>query len=316
MSSSSPTVTPLDAEPSIAARIAAALPSLTPIHRRMGEYVLANPFRAATMRIDELANAVDASIATANRFARALGFDGYPALRAALVRGFEATLAPVERLRSAQEREAGARGGELIDASFEQALANLDRTRGRLDRANVEAAVDSLLAARRIFLVGMGASAFLAGLMEHGLSVYRDNVHSLALLGGPTDAARRLFNARGDDLVVAIAFPRYVHDTIELARRAAERGAPVLAITDGPDSPIAPFATRALFVHAERRLAATSEAAVLALLEALIDAVAHRSQRSARAAAEVTEFMLPWLEARGACVAPPRPPRRSRKTDR
>lgn len=282
--------TPLAAEPSIAARIAAALPSLTPIHRRMGEYVLANPFRAATMRIDELANAVDASIATANRFARALGFDGYPALRAALVRGFEATLAPVERLRCAQEREAGARGGELIDASFEQALANLERTRGRLDRANVEAAVDSLLAARRIFIVGMGASAFLAGLMEHGLSVYRDNVQSLALLGGPTDAARRLFSARGDDLVVAI--------------------------TDGPDSPIAPFAARALFVHAERRLAATSEAAVLALVEALIDAVAHRSQRSARAAAEVTEFMLPWLEARGACAAPPRPPRRSRKTDR
>ncbi|WP_183155748.1 MurR/RpiR family transcriptional regulator [Burkholderia pseudomallei] len=278
--------TPLAAEPSIAARIAAALPSLTPIHRRMGEYVLANPFRAATMRIDELANAVDASIATANRFARALGFDGYPALRAALVRGFEATLAPVERLRCAQEREAGARGG------------------------------DSLLAARRIFIVGMGASAFLAGLMEHGLSVYRDNVQSLALLGGPTDAARRLFSARGDDLVVAIAFPRYVYDTIELTRRAAERGAPVLAITDGPDSPIAPFAARALFVHAERRLAATSEAAVLALVEALIDAVAHRSQRSARAAAEVTEFMLPWLEARGACAAPPRPPRRSRKTDR
>lgn len=162
----------------------------------------------------------------------------------------------------------------------------------------------------------MGASAFLAGLMEHGLSVYRDNVQSLALLGGPTDAARRLFSARGDDLVVAIAFPRYVHDTIELTRRAAERGAPVLAITDGPDSPIAPFAARALFVHAERRLAATSEAAVLALVEALIDAVAHRSQRSARAAAEVTEFMLPWLEARGACAAPPRPPRRSRKTDR
>ncbi|MHA7237153.1 MurR/RpiR family transcriptional regulator, partial [Burkholderia pseudomallei] len=40
--------TPLAAEPSIAVRIAAALPSLTPIHRRMGEYVLANPFRAAT----------------------------------------------------------------------------------------------------------------------------------------------------------------------------------------------------------------------------------------------------------------------------
>ncbi|MFP3560277.1 MurR/RpiR family transcriptional regulator, partial [Paraburkholderia sp. SIMBA_049] len=92
-------------ESAIAERIASAMPRMTPIHRRMGEFVLANPFRAATMRIDELAQAVNASIATANRFAKALGFDGYPAMRAALVRGFEATLGPVERLRSAQEQE-------------------------------------------------------------------------------------------------------------------------------------------------------------------------------------------------------------------
>ena len=70
---------------SIAALIVAAMPSLTPIHRRMGAYVQANLFRAATMRIDELADAVGASVATANRFARTLGFDGYPAFRSALV---------------------------------------------------------------------------------------------------------------------------------------------------------------------------------------------------------------------------------------
>jgi DNA-binding MurR/RpiR family transcriptional regulator len=87
-------------EPSISARIAAALPTLTPIHRRMVKYVVANPLRAATMRVEERAAAVDALVVTANRFARALGFDGYPAPRAALARGFEATLAPVERLRS------------------------------------------------------------------------------------------------------------------------------------------------------------------------------------------------------------------------
>jgi DNA-binding MurR/RpiR family transcriptional regulator len=91
-------------EPSISARIAAALPTLTPIHRRMVKYVVANPLRAATMRVEERAAAVNALVVTANRFARALGFDGYPALRAALVRGFEATLAPVERLRSTQDR--------------------------------------------------------------------------------------------------------------------------------------------------------------------------------------------------------------------
>ncbi|MBN3820275.1 MurR/RpiR family transcriptional regulator [Paraburkholderia sp. Se-20369] len=284
-----------DAEPSIAARIAAAMPALTPIHRRMGEYVLANPFRAATMRIDELAQAVNASIATANRFAKALGFDGYPAMRAALVRGFEATLGPVERLRSAQEHEAGVRGAAWIDAVFDQAVENLEHTRAQLNAPQVEAAVEAIVAARRVLILGAGSSAFLAGLMEHGLSVCHDDVQSLALLGGPSHAARRLYTADARDLVIAIAFPRYVEDTMELARRAAARGAQVRALTDGPDSPLAPIASLTLYVSAHRRFAATSEAAVLAMIEALIDAVALRTHRSAKAAAEMTEFLLPWL---------------------
>lgn len=293
----SKSVAPADAGPSISARIHAAMPTLTPIHRTMAEYVLANPFRAATMHIEELANAVQASIATANRFARALGFDGYPALRAALVRGFEASLAPVERLRSAQQLESKVRGGEVIDAVFGQAISNLETTRAQIDRANVEAIVDAILSARRVMILGAGSSAFLAGLMEHGLSICHDSVHSLALLGGPTHAARRLYSVRPDDLVIAIAFPRYVGDTVTLARQAARRGAPVLAITDGPRSPLVPAASLTLFVTAQRRLAATSEAAILAMIEALIDALAHRAQRSARAAAEMTEFVLPWLSA-------------------
>ncbi|HBD34953.1 MAG TPA: MurR/RpiR family transcriptional regulator, partial [Cupriavidus sp.] len=85
-----------DGQP-ISERIARALPTLTPAHQRMAQYVLENPFRAATMRIDEFATAVDVSVATANRFARALGFEGYPQFRTELVRGFEATLAPKPR---------------------------------------------------------------------------------------------------------------------------------------------------------------------------------------------------------------------------
>lgn len=281
------------AEQAIAARITAAMPALTPIHRRMGDYVLANLFRSATMRIDELASVVGASVATANRFARALGFDGYPQFREALVRGFEATLAPVERLRSAQESLAP--GDNLIDASLEQAAANLHSTRTAIDSAAAEAAVEAIIAARRVFVLGAGSSAFLAGLMEHGLMPYHDNVQSLALIGGPSHAARRLFTSDEGDLVVAIAFPRYVEDTIELARRAASRGARVLALTDSPRSPLAQFADFTLYIRSERRLAANADAAVLAVIEALCDAVAYRAKRSVKAAAGVTEFVLPWL---------------------
>jgi DNA-binding MurR/RpiR family transcriptional regulator len=282
-----------DVDELISARIAAAMPTLTPIHQRMGAFVLANLFRAATMRIDELADAVGASVATANRFARTLGFTGYPAFREALVRGFEATIAPVERLRSALETPASA--AEVFDASLAQAASNLQLAQTSIDGSKAQALVDAILSARRVFVLGYGASAFLAGLMEHGLTPYCANVQSLALMGGPSHAARRLFTASKDDVLVAIAFPRYVDDTITLARQAREHGVRVLALTDSAASPLAHVADLVLAVRAERRLAANCDTAVLAVIEALCDAVAHRAKRSVEAAAGLTEFVLPWL---------------------
>jgi DNA-binding MurR/RpiR family transcriptional regulator len=280
-------------EVEIVARLNAAMPDLTPGHRRMAEFVLANLFQSATMRIDELADAVGASVATANRFARALGFDGYPAFRDALVRGFEATLAPVERLRTAQESPTS--GAELFGASLEQAEVNLRSSRQSIDSAAAAAAVDAILNARRVYIVGSGTSAFLAGLMELALLPYLDNVQALSTIGGPTHAARRLFGAGSEDLLIGIAFPRYVDDTIKLSRRAAHLGVRVLALTDSVQSPLARFADLTLLVRAERRLAANSEAAVLAVIEALCDAVALRAKHSVEAAAVITESVLPWL---------------------
>ena len=88
----------------IAIRISRVRPNLTRSHQQMADYVLAHPLQAATMPIDELAAAVGVSVATANRFARAIGLDGYPMLRAELVRGFEAMLAPIEKMRIKLEK--------------------------------------------------------------------------------------------------------------------------------------------------------------------------------------------------------------------
>ncbi|WP_250453219.1 MurR/RpiR family transcriptional regulator [Caballeronia sp. ATUFL_M2_KS44] len=295
MSRRSPVLPPISADESISARIAAAMPMLTPIHQRMGAFVTANLFRSATMRIDEFAAAVGASIASANRFARALGFSGYPAFRDALVRGFEATIAPVERLRSSVQTPAN--GAQVFEASLDQAASNVRLAQTSVDAAKADALVDAILKAQRVFVLGYGASAFLAGLMEHGLTPYCANVQSLALGGGPSHAARRLFTATRDDLLVAIAFPRYVDDTITLARQAREHGVRVVALTDSAASPLVRIADLVLTIRAERRLAANCDTAVLAVIEALCDAVAHRAKRSVEAASGLAEFVLPWLAA-------------------
>lgn len=277
----------------ISERIARALPTLTPAHQRMANYVLDNLFRAATMRIDEFATAVDVSVATANRFAKALGFEGYPQFRAELVRGFEATLAPVERLRDELARPSTV--AEVFAASLEDGARNLESTRRNLDPESIERAVDAILESERVYVMGFGASGFLAGLLQHGLEMHCRMVTSVSTVGGASHAARQLFKLQPQNLVVAIAFPRYVTDSMMLAERVKAHGGRLLALTDGPTSPLAPLADIALYANAGNRLSANSDATVLALIEALCGAVAYRSARSVKAAAQMTEFLLPWL---------------------
>jgi DNA-binding MurR/RpiR family transcriptional regulator len=97
------------------------------------------------------------------------------------------------------------------------------------------------------------------------------------------------------DPVIAIAFPRYLTDTVVLARHVADRGLPLITLTDGPTSPLAPLSETVLYVRANRQRAANSDTAVLSMLQALYDAVAYRSRDSVRAASMTAESVLPWL---------------------
>ena len=279
---------------------------MTPGQRRMASFVRDNMFRAATMSIDELAAATGASAASANRFSRALGYDGYPAFRAALVRCFEANLAPVERLRSAHATVAPDRSPAAcrIDETLLQGIDNLQATRALIDPQACATVVTALLSARRAFVLGYGASAFLAGLTEHSLTPYCPGVESLVLAGGPSHAARRLSTAGPGDVMLAIAFPRYASDTIELVRYAVKRKVRVFALTDCSASPLAELADISLFVHSDRRIASNSDAAVLMVIEALCDLAAHQKKDAVQAATDLTESVLPWLVQGSAHVLP------------
>lgn len=276
-------------------RVARALPMLTSSHRDLASYVLANPLRAATMRIDELAAAVAVSIATANRFTRALGFDSYAAFRAALVRQLEASLAPAARPRDAPAHTATA--ADMLRDSLDESARHLDATRRVLDPDAGVRAVAAIRSARRVFVVGSGASGFLAGLLQHGLEAACPVVTAVATAGGPSHAARQLSKARHQDLVIALAFPRYATDTVELARLGKTHGAPLLALTDGPASPLAPLADIALYAQSGEAGMTGVAASALALIEALCRAAAHEARGADVGMAEPEH---PWMFLRPA----------------
>ena len=281
------------ADETIMARIAAAYPTLSPAHRKAADFVLKHPFHAATMMIDELARAARISVATANRFARALGIDTYPEFRAELVRTFSATLAPVEKLRAELQRDASA--GEITRASIEQSQRNLQTTLHHVAAAHTGRAVTAILAAERIFTIGFGMSGVLANFAAHALSPYCRFAQNATGEGGAEQAVRRLFRLDSSDAVIAIALPRYSKDTVDLLRFARERGATIIAITDGPASPVAKNADIVFCVGAEHGVLTSSGVAAFALIEALGAAVARQTKDPLDAATEFTERVLPYL---------------------
>lgn len=278
-------------------RIAKAIPNLTPAHRQMADYVLANTFRAATMMIDELAEATGVSVATANRFAHTLGFNGFPAFRAELVRGFASELAPVERMRDELTRNATC--AEIMAASLMDTLNNVEAIRQGLPADVCEQIVNAILGARRVLVAGFGTSAYLAGMLMHGLELHCNQVQSLAGIGGAAHGARTLFKLQPQDVVIVISFPRYVQDSIVIARKAKELGARIIALTDSPTSPLAALGDLTLYLQAGSRFNATSDSTVHAVIEALCAAVARNAKNSVKSAAAMTEFVLPWLHREG-----------------
>jgi DNA-binding MurR/RpiR family transcriptional regulator len=269
------------------------------------------------MMIDELAGAAGISAATANRFARALGIDGYPAFRAELVHAFRSTLAPIEKLRGELRRSASS--AEIMRASLERDIRNLQTTLHRLVPTSAERAAEQILAADRVFTLGFGASGALANFAAHAFSAYCRFVQNAAGEGGAEQAVRRLLRLGAKDTVIGIALPRYSKDTIDLLSYAHERGATVIAITDSPASPAARQADIVFSVGADHGVLTSSGVAAYALIEALNAAVARQTKDPLDAATEFSERVLPYLyvdAANGTSAVPrPRQPRATRRND-
>jgi DNA-binding MurR/RpiR family transcriptional regulator len=280
----------------IGQRVARVYGNLTDGQRRAADFLLGRPFDAATMGIEEFAAAAQVSTATANRFARSLGFPRYADFRSDIVETFRPGRMQEEKLSTARR---GASVSATIAASLDEDTANLSRTTAALSLREAEAAAALIVKATRIFTVGFGTSSYLASYAANLLDPIAADTRFVAAEGGTEQAARRLVKLKPGQVVIAITLPRYSRDIVDVVRLAKARGARVLAITDRPSSPISPFADIALYGFAERRILSSSAVATLALIEALTSAVACRRKGAVAAMRALTEQVQPYLDDSG-----------------
>lgn len=263
-------------------------------NRLIAEHLLRNPIQGTSLSIEDLAAASGVSTPTISRFARALGYPGYPELRAAFAATLQEMLRPVEKLRGALARQGS---DDPLRTGLQDSLANLRATAEALDPAMLEKVVGRLAAASCVYVLGFGLSAHLAALLALGLQPFCRQLVNVVEFGGTEIAAGRLMHLEATDILVSISFPRYASDAIHLTRYAVDRGAGVIALTDSFASPLAPLADALFIAQSAHPVLASSNVAALLIIEALVTAMMISNSKNVEKAARLTEAISTYLVA-------------------
>lgn len=247
---------------------------LTPTQRRIAQCLVENAADAPFLSSSEVAALARVSQPSVVRFAAALGFEGYPALRRRL-RGLGLG-APLRESRSEVRRNG-------LQHAVAEEVGNLQGLLDLLDKPEVIAEVGAeLMASRPLVVLGLRASAALA--MHFGyfaLKVHPD-VRILHEAGSPLVDRLEQARAAGAGWLLCFDVPRWPRETTEAARLAREMGLKVATITDTALAPVAGESDVVLPAAVGTRLVFDSHAApmvlAMVLLQAMCDADPDRAQ--------------------------------------
>ena len=221
------------------------------------------------MTASRLGAVVNVSESTVVRFANALGFEGYPEMQHALQELARTNLTAAQRMGVADtlmDRDT------LLDKVLLGDADKIRRTLEALDRDAFRMAVDKIVQAKHIYIIGSRSSATLAGFLNFNFRMMFDNV-SLVEVSSGGEVFEHILNIGEDDVLIAISFPRYSNRTVRAVQYAHSNGADVVALTDSAQSPLAPFADQLLTARSDMASFVDSLVAPLSIINAMVAAV-------------------------------------------
>jgi DNA-binding MurR/RpiR family transcriptional regulator len=207
--------------------IAAAQERLTPTERRIAKAVLADPTLLAFGTVSDLAEQVGTSRPSIVRFATKLGFEGYTQLQEQVRDRLSQQLSrPSQRIRHQEDSQEPARAAleEAISSVFDALSGDRLATLG-----------DPIVRARAVWILSGETSRAGAHALHSGLAMVRPEVQ----LVNEHSSGRDLSSAMPGDTAVVFDFARYRRHSITATETLAEHGVEIVAITDGPLSPLA-----------------------------------------------------------------------------
>ena len=235
----------------------------------IARYILDNYDKAAFMTASRLGKTVHVSESTVVRFASELGYDGYPSMQKALQEMIRNKLTSVQRMEVAGDRM----GGRDVLQTVLHADTDMIRvTLDEIDRDAFQGAVDALMGAKRIYILGVRSSSALASFLGFYFNLLFENV-TLVHTNSVSEIFEQVLRVGPGDVLFGISFPRYSKRTLSAMKYARDRGARVIALTDSQLSPLARVADHVLLARSDMASFVDSLVAPLSVINALIVAV-------------------------------------------
>lgn len=238
-------------------------------HKKVATFILDHYEQAAFMTAAKLGATVGISESTVVRFAYCLGYEGYPEFQEALAEWVKNKLNSVQKIGAKYGKSTQS---EILTSVLTTDMENISDTIEHVDPQAFEAAVEAILNAEHVYIIGIRSCEPLARFLYFYLNMIRGNVILLASTS-TSEIFEQMIRIDEKDAMIGISFPRYSMRTLKAMEFANDRNAKVISITDTIHSPMCLYSSCNLMAKSEMVSIVDSLAAPLSLINALVVAL-------------------------------------------
>jgi DNA-binding MurR/RpiR family transcriptional regulator len=274
-----------EADVDVITRINECYPRMSKGKKSIATYICDHYEQAVFMTAAELGRIVGMSESTVVRFAMSLGYEGYPEFQKALSVWVSDKFGSVQKVGRKFGRSSE---GEILSTILQSDISNIEHTINSIDVVAFKTAVDIILKARNLYIVGVRSCEPLADFLHFYMNMIRGN-NILIRTTNVSEMFEQMIRISDRDAIIGISFPRYSMRTLKCMEFANDRNAKVITITDSVHSPMNLYSSCNLLAKSEMASIVDSLVAPLSVINALVVALCMKKPNEVQADLKMLE---------------------------
>ncbi|MCR5031444.1 MAG: MurR/RpiR family transcriptional regulator [Lachnospiraceae bacterium] len=253
--------------------------------KAIAAYITEHYDQAVFMTAAKMGSVLGISESTVVRFATFMGFEGYPEFQKALEDWVQNQISSVQRVGV---KYGNSTQSEVLKSVLTADIDKIQDTIDNLDPTAFEMAVQSILEAKKVYIIGVRSCEPLAVFLHFYLSMIRPEVILLNTTS-VSEMFEQMIRIDEKDLCIGISFPRYSMRTLKALEFAKDRNAKVITITDSTHSPMCMYSSCNLLARSDMVSIVDSLVAPLSVINALVVALCLKRPKEVKKYLEVLE---------------------------